>query len=413
MNAPLLAACRHSKKENVMRTIAAVLFISTFAVSAIAQSVVVGHQSSLAGSAYSSTPPYTMIDLTHPATADGTLTVVSLKWSGVGCTSAFKLKFFRPTGVFSLTSFTVVADQGPFNAVNATNQVFLNPPVSVKKGDLIAITTLVGFAACGSPQAAADPSSVLMLTSGDLQAGAFNFNGTYQRGRALMVRATDTSEVREGVITAVGSLQGNFGSYFRTSLQLTGYGTSTGTLVFHPAGVPSSPNDQAIPYTVAGGIATYIPDIVDRMGTSGLGTLDVISNNGNPPLITARVYNDTGVAGTSGFTEELITPEQMLHPFDYTSILTPADLTNFRMNIGVRTFGSAVTLQIEYGRGGSTTKVFPANTFQQYSLADFSGASPLANERILITPIGGDVIIYASTTDNRTNDSSVRFATRE
>jgi hypothetical protein len=396
-----------------MRTIAFAVFITCFAVSAIAQSVVIGSQAPLAGIGFNSQPPYTLIDLTHPATADGTLAVVSVKWTAHACTSTFKLKFLRPADEFSLTTFTVVADQGPFNAVLGTNMVPLNPPVTVKKGDLIAITPLGGFAVCGSPEWAPDPSSVVMQMAGDLQSGAFNFKGTYHRGLALMVRGTDTSEVREGVIAAVGSLQGNFGSYFRTSLQLTAYGTSTGTLVFHPAGVPSSANDQAIPYTVGGGISMYIPDVVDRMGKSGLGTLDVISNNGNPPLITARVYNDLGAAGTSGFTEELITSEQMLHPFDYTSILTPADLTNFRMNIGVRTFGSPVTLNIEYGRGGSDTKDFPANTFQQYSLAGLGITSPIANERILITPTGGDVIIYASTTDNRTNDSSVRFAKRE
>ncbi|HEV7487962.1 MAG TPA: hypothetical protein VGQ65_20005 [Thermoanaerobaculia bacterium] len=396
-----------------MRITAAALFITCFAVSALAQSVVIGSQAPLGGIGINTQPPYTLIDLTHPATADGTLTVVSLKWSSHACTSIFKLKFLRPTDEFSLTTFTVVADQGPFNSVLGTNQVFLNPPVTVKKGDLIAITALGGLATCGSPQITPDPSSVVMQVAGDLQSGAFNFKGTYRRGVALLARGTDTAEVREGVIAAVGSLAGNFGSYFRTSLQISGYTTSSGILVFHPAGAPSSATDQALPFTVAGGTSTYIPDIVQMMGKSGLGTLDVISNNGNPPLITARVYNDAGVAGTSGFTEELITAEQMLHPFDYTSILTPSDLTNFRMNIGVRTFGSEVTLNIEYGRGGATTKVFPANTFQQYSLADFSGVSPLANERILITTIGGDVVIYASTTDNRTNDSSVRFAKRD
>jgi hypothetical protein len=411
MNAPLSAARHQSEKENVMRTIAAVLFISLFAVSAIAQSVVIGSQAPLAGIGFNSQPPYTLIDLTHPATADGTLTVVSLKWSFNACTSAFKLKFLRPADQFSLTTFTIVADQGPFNALLGTNQILLNPPVTVKKGDLIAITALGGIS-CGSPESTADPSSVVMQMAGDLQAGAFNFKGTYRRGSALILRGTDTPEVREGVIAAVGSLAGNFGSYFRTSLQITAYGTSTGTLVFHPAGVPSSENDQALPYTVGGGVSMYIADIVDRMGKSGLGTLDVISNNGNPPIVIARVYNDLGVAGTSGFTEELITPEQMLHAFDYASIMTPPDLTNFRMNIGVRTFGSPVTLNIEYSHGGADTKQFPANTFQQLSLAGFDPA-PVANERILITPIGGDVIIYASTTDNRTNDSSVRFAKRE
>jgi hypothetical protein len=412
MNVFPLLARPHSKKENVMRTIASVLFISFFAVSAIAQSVVIGSQAPLGGIGFNSQPPYTLIDLTHPATADGTLTVVSLKWSFNACTSAFKLKFLRPADQFSLTTFTIVADQGPFNAILGTNQVFLNPPVTVKKGDLIAITALGGLS-CGSPEYAPDPSSVVMQTAGDLQAGAFNFKGTYRRGLALIVRGTDTSEVREGVIAAVGSLAGNFGSYFRTSLQISGYGTSTGTLVFHPAGVPASANDQALPYTVGAGVTMYIADIVDRMGKSGLGTLDVISNNGNPPIVIARVYNDLGVAGTSGFAEELITSEQMLHPFDYASIMTPPDLTNFRMNIGVRTFASPVTLNIEYGHGGSDAKQFPANTFQQLSLAGFGDTAPTANERILISPIGGDVIVYASTTDNRTNDSSVRFAKRE
>jgi hypothetical protein len=413
MNAPLLAACRHAKRENVMRTIAAVLFISVFAVFASAQNVVVGSQAPVAGIALISPPPYTLIDISHPATADGTLTTASLRWSGKSCTSAFRIKFFRPSDSFSLTTFTVVAERGPFNALSGKNQVFFNPPVDVKKGDLIAVTSLVNYLDCGSPQSGADPLSVFLEVPGDLQGGAFNLKGTVRRGAAVGLRAADTTEVREGVIAAVGSLAGNFGSFFRTSLQITSTGTSTGTIVFHPAGVPSSPNDQALPYTVSGGVATYFADIVSTMGKSGLGTLDIISNDGLPPLVTARVYNDLGTGGTSGFTEDLIRPEQMLHSFDTATILTAADLTNFRMNIGVRTFGSSVTLQIEYGRGGSTTKVFPANTFQQYSLADFSGASPVANERILITPIGGDVIIYASTTDNRTNDSSVRFAKRE
>jgi hypothetical protein len=42
-------------------------------------------------------------------------------------------------------------------------------------------------------------------------------HGSYLRDESLAVRATDTTEVLEGVITVAGSLQGGFGSYFRTS----------------------------------------------------------------------------------------------------------------------------------------------------------------------------------------------------
>jgi hypothetical protein len=319
----------------------------------------------------------------------------------------------RPSEGASLTAFTVVADRGPFNVLTGKNQLFLSPPVDVKNGDLIAVTSLVNYFDCGSPEARPDPLSVFLEVPGDVQGGTFNLKGTVRRGQAVGLRATDTTEVREGVIAAVGSLPGNFGSFFRTSLQITSTGTSTGRIVFHPAGVPASPNDQALPYTVSGGAATYFADIVSTMGKSGLGTLDIISNDGLPPLVTARVYNDLGPSGTAGFTEDLIRPDQMLHTIDTAAILTPADLTNFRMNIGVRTFGSSIALVVSYGNRGSATLNFPANTFQQYSLAGFGDPSPVPNELITFTVIGGDAVVYASTTDNRTNDSSVRFATRE
>jgi hypothetical protein len=50
----------------------------------------------------------------------------------------------------------------------------------------------------------------------------------------------------------------------------------------------------------------------------------------------------------------------------------------------------------------------PANTFQQFSLAAL-GVSPQPNEVVLLFP-NGPIFAYMTTTDNRTNDSSIRYA---
>jgi hypothetical protein len=394
-----------------VRTIILALILVSLTASLPAQNVVVGTQSLGGTIAQSATPPYTMIDLSHPATADGSVTSASVRWGGTSCTAAFKLKFLRPANAATLTTFTLVAERGPFNAVGGRNQLVLTPPVDVHAGDLIAVTSLVTFAACGSPVGIVDPGAAYMRMSGDVSTGSFN--GSYSRDWSLGARATDTTEVLEGVLTAAGSGAGNFGSFFRTTVQVAspGGGTSTGTLVFHPAGAAASPNDQAIPYTATSGNAISFTDIVQQMGKSGLGTIDVISNNGFPPLVTARIYNDTPT-GTSGFTEEMITPREALHFGDTGVLLTPPDLTKFRVNIGVRTFSSPTTINVQYGFRSQSNKDFPANTFRQYSLAEFGDTAPLENEQIILFVSSGSAIVYMSTTDNQTNDSSVRFARR-
>jgi len=394
-----------------LRTIILALILASLTASLPAQNVVVGTQSSGGTIAQSATPPFTMIDLSHPATAGGAVTSASVRWGAGSCTAAFKLKFLRPANTLTLTTFTLVAERGPFNAVAGRNQLVLTPPVDVKAGDLIAVTSLGTFAACGSPVGIVDPGAALMRMSGDVSTGSFN--GSYVRDESLGARATDTTEVLEGVLTAAGSGGGNFGSFFRTSVQVAspGGGTSTGTLVFHPAGVAASPNDQAIPYTATSGNAISFTDIVQQMGKSGLGTIDVISNNGFPPIVTARIYNDTPT-GTSGFTEEMITPRDALHFGDTAVLLTPPDLTKFRVNIGVRTFSSPTTINVQYGFRSQSNKDFPANTFRQYSLAEFGDTAPLENEQVILSVSSGSAIVYMSTTDNQTNDSSVQFARR-
>jgi hypothetical protein len=393
-----------------MRTITAALLV-LIAVHASAENITVGSQAQNANVLRNAPTPYTLIDLSSPANADGTVTTASVRWGAKSCTGAFKLKFLRPGN--SQNTFSLVAERGPFTAVLGRNQVPLTPPVDVKKGDLIALTSLVAYSACGSSDTASVPGSLILQVPGDTSGGSVS--GTMLTGYSLSVRATDSTEVLEGVIAAAGSLQGNFGSFFRTSLQIASPfgGTSAGKIVFHPAGAPFSPTDQALPYTVSSGNAVSYDDIVQTMGQSGLGTIDIISTNGFPPLVTARIYNDAGASGTSGFTEDVSTRSATLHAGDVAILLTPSDLTNFRANIGVRTFSAATTINVQYGFRTQSNKDFPANTFQQFSLAGFGDTTPVPNEQIILFILNGDAVVYLSTTDNRTNDSSVRFARRE
>src|SRR3954470_15555595 len=137
-----------------MRTIISALILASLTSALSAQNVVVGTQSLGAQSLQITPPPFTMIDLSHPATADGPVASASVQWGGGSCTAAFKVKFLRPSSSLSLTTFTLVAERGPFTAIAGRNQLTLTPPVNVKAGDLIAVTSLVTYPTCGSPVSA-------------------------------------------------------------------------------------------------------------------------------------------------------------------------------------------------------------------------------------------------------------------
>jgi len=137
-------------------------------------------------------------------------------------------------------------------------------------------------------------------------------------------------------------------------------------------------------------------------------------------VATARVYNDAGTSGTNGFTEDVVPVDEFFGPLDTSYFPIPSDLTNFRLNVGVRTLGAPVTLSIAAANSGGGAIVpafnrdYPANTFTQVSLSDFlGGAAAPAGGSLAIEVISGNAIFYVSTTDNRTNDSSVRIGVRK
>lgn len=406
-----------------MEATSAMRFVFVFALSLLlvtslaSAQVMIGSMPAVPAS-YNGMGPSTVIDLSHPATGFGVLTTASVRWN-IGCANAFKLKFLT---LDQLSSYSVNAVRGPFNAVSGTNVVTLSPPVLVQEGDVIAVTQ-VGSASCGGYfYSKAPEADMTMFFSGDIPDEGL-LTGQLGRGQQLNVRASSDTSVCEGIIAAVGSTQGAFGSFFRTSVQLTNRDAkaATGKLIFHPAGQSGSASDPSLPYSIPPNSVAFFNDLIAAMGQTGLGSLDVMSTSGSRPLAVVRVFNDAGTAGSSGFTEEIVTPDNVLRQADEGYITMPADPANYRMNIGIRSGESGATIEITAVNASNGTLLpatqkpaYAANYFEQTTLQQFlNGVSPVANGVVRIRVKSGSVVIYASTTDNRTNDSSIDFVQRE
>jgi hypothetical protein len=402
------------------KTVAILAFLLVSDLSA--QPLTVGTMPTSAPSSVStvSTAPVSWINLADHATGDGTVNRATVFWSAA-CSGAFKIVFLT-TNTLSTTSYIVRATRGPFNSVAGRNDVTLSPPVTVSRYDLIAVVQLQPFSVCGSPmvESRAGQSFELATNSDVSVSGSVGTSVVRGSGLVLAFVAYNSDPQLTRVLPAAGAVQGN-GAFFRTSVQLNNQSGSplTGKLVFHRAGVPATPSDPSLPFSLAPSQTLSYPDVVTTMGTSGLGSLDVLTNGAVPPIVTGRIFSDAGAAGTSGFTEEGLPPGDALQ-YIYSPIgilILPADLTNFRMNIGVRTLEAGATLSVAWYSADGTFQgvrngiAYPANYFEQVSVNQFTGSPTLAaGGSLRIQMAAGSAFVYASTTDNRTQDSSMRIA---
>jgi hypothetical protein len=333
------------------------------------------------------------------------------------CASAFKLKFVHPAFPFGLT---VIAERGPFDAVRGATTVTF-APVAVQTGDMLAVTVLKANSVCSGPIFTNSPLSQLKFSSNTDPLPATNMvNLQMSRGTQLCARASSNATVIHGYLPVVGSTGGGFGASFKTGVQLSNLGDSIdapsqGRLVFHPAGRSALDGDPSVNFQLAPGQTVSYDDVVVSAGTSGLGSMDLVMTSGAPPDVTARVFNDAGVNGTAGLSENLQTAGDALRPGNFASLTIPADLTNLRLNIGVRTLDVGVTVSISVynaagGKVGGTSRTYGPNYFEQVSVAQFVSPSPVpANGRIELYFNAGSAFLYGAITDNKTNDPALRF----
>jgi hypothetical protein len=404
-----------------LRAILLAMCVSVVAVGAMAQ-LTVGRLYPPSVSATVGLPtqaPYSFIDIMHPATGTGNLLRAVVRWvaaPSTPCTSAFKLKFLRPTSVVG--TFSTVTERGPFPASNGRLDVLLSPAVGVVQGDLIGITQIGPFQNCGGVVQYLTNEVVSLAGNTEVFTGSAAVSPV--NGLTPSIFATSDNSILVNVLPVAGATAGSNGSFFRTSVQVTNTDTVSplsGTIVYHPAGTPASPGDPSTTFNLATNQTISYPDIAASFGQSGIGSIDVFTT-GVPPLVTARIFNDLGTAGTSGFSEDAVAPADAAQSSELIYLHMPTDVTNFRMNVGVRTLGAPVTMSVARlaASGGfaatpNISKTYPANFFEQKSALEFAALPALSADGILrIQVTAGKAIIYASITDNRTNDSAIELA---
>jgi hypothetical protein len=391
----------------LLASVASLYFVFT----ALAQPVVVGRIPPELQGTFPGAGPQTFVDLAHPANRDGNLTTASLIWSFPpspgSCTAGFKIKTIRrDTGLFF-----VMAERGPFPVQEGFSTVTLTPPIPVVAGDFLAVVQLQDSTLCGSVGAAngGPHDMILRYSSSDFATGSFATGGYLNNNTQLMASASSDPEAVAAMLPVVGSVAG-IGTFFRTDVQAVNPINMPikGKFVFHPAGVAPQSSDPSLAYSYAALSTTSIPDIVPVIGSSGLGSLDVIPSSGPAPRLIARVYSDNGAAGTAGFTMDSFAPDQALRRNATYLLVAAADLTAFRMNVGVRSLDDGLTIAISRGTL-SVSRSYLANRFEQGTLAAFLGEQPVANGLYRVTIQSGSGFIYTTTTDNRTNDTTIRF----
>ena len=236
--------------------------------------------------------------------------------------------------------------------------------------------------------------------------------------QAFSIVVADDSPAGDAVvIPGVGSLPGQGGSLFRTQLQLTNGTTQTiaGKIVFHTGGVSGSSGDPSLPYTLASWQTINFDDILPAMGLSGLGSADLVPTSGPAPASNARIYNDGGAAGTTGFSEPSFRAEDASQVGEDSVLILPSDAVNYRFNLGVRSLSAGVsaTFTVWDASGAllaTVPKTFAPNFFQLQAGPGFLGLPSLPQGGSLgIRITAGSAVFFGATVDNRTQDTSTQF----
>lgn len=117
---------------------------------------------------YSVPSPMTVIDRAFPTTRDGSLTSATFQWSAFPCRAAVKIKTFYEIGFIYTYGVYLDGERGPFDVVQSTQTVALAPPLPVRKGEYIAVTSLTE---CGGPVRIPGGSFVLRGDAGSSDTG--------------------------------------------------------------------------------------------------------------------------------------------------------------------------------------------------------------------------------------------------
>jgi hypothetical protein len=211
----------------------------------------------------------------------------------------------------------------------------------------------------------------------------------------------------DAIVPVVGSTRGQSNANFKTELQL-----ANPTDVVMEGWLFLRPQNAVLRYALEPHTTRAFADVVAEMGATGLGSLDVLIERGPLPAVVARAYDDQP-SGTTGATVPAVPAASILARTDAAALIVPRDLTRYRFNVGVRALDSGATLNVTVHSSAGAQRFFrsltlPANHFEQQPGNVFAGIALEPNDAIEIELVTGAAIVYGSTVDHATNDSSLQ-----
>jgi len=215
----------------------------------------------------------------------------------------------------------------------------------------------------------------------------------------------------DAVIPVVGSTHGQSNAFFKTELQLhnASDASAAGWLILHP-------QETLLRYDLPARATIAYDDVVAAMGSTGLGSLDILVDRGELPEAVARAYDDQP-DGTTGATVPRVRNTEALVVGSSATLIAPRDFTRYRFNLGIRTLESGATIEFVVRDASGTERfrrmrAFAAVAFEQNPVDVFLGTTLQATDSIEVNVLGGNAVVYGSMIDNATNDSSLQVPRR-
>jgi hypothetical protein len=248
---------------------------------------------------------------------------------------------------------------------------------------------------------------------------------TYAEGTRLVFHSSRTgsagqdlyeaTRTRTIAIPALVSATGLFGTTFKTAGQISNpYATMiSGNVVFHPAGLQQSASDLVLAYTLNPFETRTSSDVMASFGTTGLGWLEIIPATDAAPAPFFRIEDGAGGAAAV----PPVSGANVLVAGSRGVLVTPSDLTRFRLNIGIRTLSNGVTMTISIYDAAAilvrtVTRSFSLNYFAQFAAADLLGGAIAANQTIVFTIDSGSAVIYGFSAPNGGGGLTLQVAQR-
>lgn len=221
----------------------------------------------------------------------------------------------------------------------------------------------------------------------------------------------------DAVVVVVGSTPGAFGARFRTEMQLHNAAETraAGWLIFRPQG-PEVPTSPVLPYDLPAHTTISFDDVVERFGYRGLGSVDILVDRGEVPTVVTRAY-DEQEGRTTGVSVPVVHIENVLTRNDTAALVVPRDRGRYRFNIGIRAMNTGATLTLITRNASGVERrrrqiTLQPNEFLQQPADAVSGITLDANDSIAIDISSGLALVYGTTVDNVTNDSSLQLLYR-